>query len=541
MSANLLKRVDMSGRRRGSPSSVARCLLVFARSATGETPPGAATREYRADGGDRADQRLESIIEHVSHVVYIKDREGRYELINSSGEALFGQPREAIVGSDDKDLFGEEEAREIREIDERVMAEGEPATYESRRPIDDDLRVFRNEKYPYRPDGETVAGVIGVSKDVTEEVERQNALERLHEATRELMVARSTEEVAEIASNTITDVLDLPLNGVHLYDPEENALVPLAWSDGAEFVLGTPPPSIPAGEGLAWEIYRRGEPDAFADVRESDLALNDETVTRSELFLPLGDHGIVLIGSTEVDDFDATDEALSRVLAANVETALDRVYRERELERKNERLADFAGVVAHDVRNPLNIASARLDLVREECESEHLDSVADAHERIGALVEDVLTWARGSGALERMEVVELAGVAESCWEGVDAPGATLVVEEDLAVEADLGRLRRVFENLFRNSVEQGGPEVTIRVGPLSDGDGFYVEDDGPGIPAEDREVVFEPGFTTNSSGTGFGLPIVREIVAGHGWTVDVAESEAGGARFEIRGVVRART
>jgi signal transduction histidine kinase len=97
-------------------------------------------------------------------------------------------------------------------------------------------------------------------------------------------------------------------------------------------------------------------------------------------------------------------------------------------------------------------------------------------------------------------------------------------------------LSQLLENLFRNAVEHGGDDVTVNVGSLPGG--FYVADDGPGIPAADRESVFEPGFTTNDDGTGFGLEIVEAVASAHGWDVrvtDAAEGE-GGARFEFTGV-----
>jgi signal transduction histidine kinase len=75
--------------------------------------------------------------------------------------------------------------------------------------------------------------------------------------------------------------------------------------------------------------------------------------------------------------------------------------------------------------------------------------------------------------------------------------------------------------------------VTVTVGGLPDG--FFVADDGPGIPPEDRERVFETGYSTSAEGTGFGLRIVREVAQAHGWDVSVTESDGGGARFEIRG------
>ncbi|MUV57777.1 hypothetical protein GJ632_11535 [Halogeometricum sp. CBA1124] len=94
-------------------------------------------------------------------------------------------------------------------------------------------------------------------------------------------------------------------------------------------------------------------------------------------------------------------------------------------------------------------------------------------------------------------------------------------------------MTQVVENLVRNAIEHGDDEVTIAVGPLRDRAGFYVEDDGPGIPAEDRAAVFEQGHTTAEDGSGFGLSIVESIVEAHGWDIEVAESAAGGARFEI--------
>jgi signal transduction histidine kinase len=85
----------------------------------------------------------------------------------------------------------------------------------------------------------------------------------------------------------------------------------------------------------------------------------------------------------------------------------------------------------------------------------------------------------------------------------------------------------VFENLLRNSIEQGGEDVSIRSGPLEDG--FYVEDDGPGIPADHRPRMFDHGFTTRPDGHGYGL----SIAGAHGWDITVTSGEAGGARFKI--------
>jgi len=230
---------------------------------------------------------------------------------------------------------------------------------------------------------------------------------------------------------------------------------------------------------------------------------------------------------------------------------------ERRLERQNDRLEEFANVVAHDLRNPLNVADGRLELL--DGEAEHVEAIGDALDRMRAIVEETLTLAKQGRHVGETEAVPLAEFADRCWTTVATPDATLDVDGDAAVLADVDRLRHLFENLFRNAVEHSstgsrtesddavehgrtGPDrnlVGVRVGVLDDGDepvGFYVEDDGPGIPAADRERVFEPGYTTDSGGTGYGLPIVKWIAEAHGWTVSVTDGTDGGARFEFTGV-----
>lgn len=238
----------------------------------------------------------------------------------------------------------------------------------------------------------------------------------------------------------------------------------------------------------------------------------------------------------------------------------ERVARERTLERQNERLDTFSSVVSHDLRAPLSIARGNLDLARIDCAEgdldaveERLDAVERAHDRMDTLIDDLLTVARQGTRAENRSVVDLDAIATESWTFVDSDAATIDVGTGLAVHADESRLRQFFENLFRNSVEHGstdeggdasenddrpdpGTSVHVRVGALDSGDGFFVEDDGPGVPPGARETVFEGGYSTKPDGTGFGLMIVREIADAHGWDVTVTDGSRGGARFEVRGV-----
>lgn len=238
------------------------------------------------------------------------------------------------------------------------------------------------------------------------------------------------------------------------------------------------------------------------------------------------------------EDADASDSDAS-VGETDHDHPTDR--RVRKLERENERLSELLDVLGHDLRNHLAVAKGRLELAREGSDDEDLASVARSHDRMEELLEDLLGAGDDGFAVRDGEPVSLEACARRAWETVEDGNAELDVESDLEFRADCGRLVQLLENLFRNAVEHGTihPELplTVAVGRLADGAGFYVEDDGRGLPPG-RDRVFDEGFTTAEDGTGLGLAIVSDVAAGHDWTVRATEGSAGGARFEIGGVDR---
>lgn len=205
--------------------------------------------------------------------------------------------------------------------------------------------------------------------------------------------------------------------------------------------------------------------------------------------------------------------------------------RNEELRRRNDQLEEFAGILTHDLRSPLSVASGYVDLLRGEYEDDRFDKIEASHERMSQIIEQTLTLARSGHVVEDPQPVPLSDLVNRCWQNVPTEDATLTIEDTDTIVADPDRVQQLFENLFRNAIEHGGPDVTVRIGLLSDG--FYVEDDGPGIPADERESVLQSGYTTNRTGTGFGLAIVRQIAEAHRWKLTVADGTDGGARFEF--------
>ncbi|MFN1126854.1 PAS domain S-box protein [Halobacterium salinarum] len=212
----------------------------------------------------------------------------------------------------------------------------------------------------------------------------------------------------------------------------------------------------------------------------------------------------------------------------------DRKQLEDELRDRTEELQDFANVVSHDLRNPLNVAKGHVELIAAESDNPQLERIQNAHARMEELIENILMLASQGKTVDETEPVSLDDCVSRTWKTVATQEADLEIETERTVAADENRLRQLFGNLLRNAIEHGGNDVTITVGDLEDG--FYVADDGSGIPVEERPHVFKAGHTSAETGTGLGLSIVKEIVDAHDWAIDVTESSDGGARFEITGV-----
>jgi PAS domain S-box-containing protein len=517
----------------------------------------------------RTTARLEALFEDSPDMIDIHDADGEIVEVNPRLCDVTGYSEEELVG------------RKVWEIDESIDPDEARALWEGmavgeRRKLDGEYA---------RRDGSTVPVEVHIrrldlngddqfavtSRDVSERVEYERQLEETtarHEAL----------------------VENFPDGGVFMFD--EGLEYTLAGGDRLEnagmsaddFIGRRPDDLFPPG--IAEELmdyYHRALSGAEHTFEQQYAGSRYRIRT-----LPVrNDDGEVVAGMAVSQD------------------VTEQKRRERRLNRQKERLEEFAGVVSHDLRNPLAVAEGHLDLARTADDpDEHLDTVANAHRRMRMLIDELLALAREGGEVEPTESVAVADVVETAWQNVDTAGATLVVDTDRTVVADRSQLQQLVENLVRNSVEHGstgprsqaredsvehgstsnrtqsgdsvehgstgsrpkaddavehgsagsqtarassdGPgdgstngqtataDVTVTVGDL-DG-GFYVADDGQGIPAEERAKVFDGGYSTQEDGTGFGLYIVERTVERHGWSIRVVESDDGGARFEITGV-----
>lgn len=222
------------------------------------------------------------------------------------------------------------------------------------------------------------------------------------------------------------------------------------------------------------------------------------------------------------------------VLAEWVGAELERRKHYAELRTQNERLDEFTGIVAHDLRNPLAGAIGFTELAQEEVTGQTADflgQVRSSLDRMEGMIAECLMLAKEGMDIGERTRVDLETVVREAWDTVLTQNATLDIEiiPETMVLADEMQLRRLFENLFRNSVEHGGAAVSVTVS--GDAQGFDVADNGPGLPPAVVDAL-TAADAENIKSFGLGLLVVQRVISGHGWDLTL-DSSADGTRFEV--------
>ncbi|MEF8857047.1 MAG: response regulator, partial [Haloplanus sp.] len=372
----------------------------------------------------RERDRQLNAIETAREGISILDADGRFHYVNGAYADLYGYDAANLLGRHWQLLYPDDEVAHVRE---EIL------------PTVDRRGSWRGRTIGKRADGSTFiedhvltksddGGLICTVKDVSDRTRREDQVKHLHDATRELLEAESDTEIATIVARASKNILAYPNTVVRLVDDAGSTLDPVAVTDQARTELGERPPYA-VDEGPVGEVYRSGEPLIYADITERDDEYERGEV-RSVMYLPIGEFGTVSISDTAVDVFDQADIDIAQILTTNADAALQRLDRERELREsrarlgaQNDALEQFASVVSHDLRNPLNVARGRLTLVAEDCESEHLPAVDSALGRMEALIDDVLALAREGEAVTDRTTLDLESAVEQAWRHVRTDGS----------------------------------------------------------------------------------------------------------------------
>ncbi len=419
---------------------------------------------------------------------------------NDEFTSISGYERDEVLGRNCRFLQGEQTRDEPVANLRAAVENRESVTVELRNYRADGTEFWNRVRIaPLFDDNGDIEYFVGFQDDVTKKKTHEEQL-RSQAARLEALFEHSPDMIAiHDANGVICDV-----NGrmcTKLGYTEDEIIGKTVWELDAA--------ADPDRARSFWESLPTNVPQRF----EGELKRADGTTVPVEIHL-------IRLALDGKDRFVAMDRDIT-----------EQKKRQTELVEQNERLDHFTRIVSHDLRNPIQLAQGRLELLQAECDSDHIADIENALDRMEALTEDLLTLARVGTAAMEIEAVALDEILRECWGTVATKDATLAVETDRTIATDRDQLKQLFENLFRNAIEHAGETVTVTVGETADG--FYVEDDGPGIPESASDEIFEAGYTTAENGTGFGLNIVSRVVDAHDWTVAITEGAEGGARFEI--------
>ncbi|MCU4742513.1 PAS domain S-box protein [Natronoglomus mannanivorans] len=413
-------RVDDADRRRESAS----------RS---PSEPSESSESLESPESPESFESIAAVLEEADVGVFVLDNEFDVSWINEATERYFGLDRAAVLGRDKRALIDETIRNAVADpetFEETVVATYEDNSYVERfechvTPDLDDGREERWLEHRSKPieSGPYAGGRVELYYDITDRHRRATQLRRLNEAVREWLEGTTHEAVAEQASAHISTILDLEINGFFRYDEGSEELRPVAWSDAAETLFGDLPTFAP-GEGIAWRVFESGEPAIYDDVRTVPDIYNPETPIRSEIILPVGAHGILIIGSREHDAFDDGDLTLAKIVASSLEVTFDRLSHERTLERERTQTEQL-------------LQTAPVAIAVEDADGETLLANQRAQEALG------LTEAEIFGELET-DAPRIVDATGDRLEPDELPSARVretgepVLDEELVIERSTG-------------------------------------------------------------------------------------------------------
>ncbi|WP_255169849.1 PAS domain S-box protein [Natrononativus amylolyticus] len=333
-------------------------------------PSASGLSVYFKDVSERVErtERLETLVGNVPTILFSLDSDGQFVLSEGRGLEQLDLETGEVVGESIFDVFGDNP----NVVDDARRALAGQAVHSTRRV---GTREFETWYRPITRDGD-VDRVIGVSVDVTDRVQYEQTLNALHEATRHLLTVDSKQTACEYIVDVSAEVLDLTGVVVYRFNDRENELLPAAYSADVPDRIGMPPRFRP-NESIAWNAFVEETPALFDDVRESEHVYNPDTRIRSGLYVPLGEHGVLVAVSERPDLYDERMFELAQLFGATAETALDRIgrsqrlhERERELKQQNDRLERVhrADRLRQEIEALLLQADSRSEIERGVCE-----------------------------------------------------------------------------------------------------------------------------------------------------------------------------
>jgi HTH-type transcriptional regulator, bacterioopsin transcriptional activator and related proteins len=421
---------------------------------------------------EAATEKYQTLVEAAPDAIFVADAEtGIIQEANHAAAELLGKPTDEIEGMHQTDLHPSEEAERYERLFQGHRRRG--GTFEQShdlKVVDADgqhISVTINSNVTTLKDHRAIQGIF---RDVSDRKRRQDALQTLHTTTQRMLMTSSHQEICTEAVRTATEVLELPITGLHLYAENEETLEPVATSEAVNTVFDESPPTITPENTLVWDVFETGESQVIPDLQKIETQQTQDTPIRSAIITSLGEHGVFITASTSVHDFDRIDYDLMRVLAANTEAALTRAEREHDIARQRDELTTLnrLNAIIRDINQTLVAAPTREEIEQTVCER-----FAGSDGYLGALIADISTAEQG------LNLRTAAGIDDQYLQAVDAaapateqgPAASTLETGTLTVVEDISMSEKFPEAVRKDALAREYRAAACI--PLSYGDTTY--------------------------------------------------------------------
>jgi len=488
--------------------------------------------ENRTNLLKNSEERLRAIIDNSASVIYLKDTDGKYLLVNRRFKELFRITNQEITGKTDFDLFPEEFARTFRENDINVLRSNTHIEFDEMAPQDDGIHYFISVKFPVSNIAGVPLAVCGISTDITER-------KRLSEERLELQ-----KKYEELVNNLNVGIYRI--------------------SEGGDIIEANSTAILLSGAGSREELFKHNVRDFFVNKKEFrefiDRILKDRSITNMELEL------ISVTGNKYYASISAVQKR-DKVGKIYIDGVMEDVTKFKSLEvqlrlsQKMEAVGQLAAGIAHDFNNILTGITGYGTLLTMKTAKDpvlkgYASQIVVLAERAAILTQGLLAFSRKQimnpevhdlNEITKRFVQILAGII-----GGNIEVISRLTDENLPVLTDSSQIEQVLMNLSTNSKDAlaGGGKITIETSlisavnvPLnktnSSAKGKFAllrfTDSGMGIPTELRDKIFNPFFTTKGvgKGTGLGLSMVHGIIEQHNGIITVESEVSKGTTFNI--------
>lgn len=526
------------------------------------------TEQVTAQAALRAsERRLAAVIDNSGAVIYVKDLEGRFLLVNQQVENIIGLSRSELLGKTDYDFFPRELADQMRANDHEVISAGHVLTREERAEQADGAHDYISVKVPLRDDHGDVYAVCGISTDISEQTRKQRGLIKLDGWVRRLTdLAASEREFYQTASEAIVDLVDADLGALPCFD-EDGRYFTYRGAAGEHAALLREKTMAAADGGLCGWVALHGRTvrveDLSADARvtpELAQTLNATTALITPLL-----HDRKVIGALSAfrngRPFDAVDEELLTLFSQRAALALSNLRllhtlerrvadRTRQLAASNAELEAFSYSVSHDLRAPLRaiegFSQALLEdygKLLDEQGCDYLHRVRKGSARMSELIDDLLALSRVSGAEMRTTLVDLSALVTTILNNLQEREPQRIVDvriaRQVAAPGDTRLLQVALENLLANAWKftrrQTRPQIIFDVEIRDHETVYFVRDNGAGFNMAHAGKLFGAFERLHDDeefeGTGIGLATVRRVIQRHGGDVWAESAPGQGATF----------